>query len=118
MRRLALAAALTAAIIGVILFGTVSSGNHASTQKGGLTPSMAAPGADLSGNVAVTAAKSPAQSVGVSRGYRTPPVRTMKSAPYTQGPKHAVENERPSFLRVPLAGLPEGDGALQTKPNG
>src|SRR4029079_150585 len=118
MRRLALAAALTAGIIGVVLFGTVSSGNHASTQKGGLTPSMAAPGADLSGNVAVAAAKSPAQNVGMSRAYRTPPLRTMKSAPYTEGPRQAAENERPSFLRVPLRGLPEGDGALQTKSSG
>ena len=76
MRRLALAAALTAGIVGVVLFGSVSNGNHASTQRGALAPALAAPGADLSGNVAVTAAKSPAQSVGVSRAYRTPPVRT------------------------------------------
>ena len=81
---------------------------------------MAAPGANGgAGTAGVTTVTSPAKNVGVSRAYRTPPVRDMKSAPFTEGPQPGnVENEGPWFLRVPLAGLPEGDGALQTRTNG
>ena len=80
---------------------------------------MAAPGADLSGNVAVAAAKSPAQNVGVSRAYRTPPVRTMKSAPSRKARDAAAWRARgPRSSAFRCAGLPKGDGALQTKANG
>ena len=71
------------------------------------------------GSANVSTVKSPAQNVGVSRAYRTPPLRTMKSAPYTAGPLkgNGFENESPAF-RVPLSSLPEGDGALQTRTSG
>ena len=116
--RIAFAVA-TAGAVG--LAALALSSNRSDVKQGAvLGPAMAAPGVNGgAAQVDVSTVKSPATNVGVSRAYRTPPLRDMKSAPYTEGPQPGnVENEGPAFLRVPLAGLPKGDGALQTRANG
>ena len=69
---------------------------------------MAAPGANGgAGNAGVTTVTSPAKNVGVSRAYRTPPVRDMKSAPFTEGPQPGnVENEGPCVPTRPARRTP------------
>ena len=119
MRRLALAA-LTAGIVGVVAFGLGSNDHQSSSHQTAVGPAMAAPGANATGNVAASATKSPAQNVGVSRAYRIPAFRYLKPLEPKEGAfqETGADNDRPTFLRTSLKGLPEGDGALQTRANG